>query len=663
MAGGPDLNGTAPSSAAGRTHRRRPLRRLWRTGLRLWRVRRAFLLNLLPWAAATVLICALTYDRLSAVRLEPLRLAQNDLAVQGMTVLSRWSGFLKRDLMFLARDPALARVLSNGDLGEVAARWQSFADTSGIYDKIRWIDETGQERLRINFEDGRAVQVRADKLQDKRHRPFFFETMTLHPGQVYYSRLDLNIENDQIELPYKPTLRVATPLYDSKGNARGILTLNFLAKVLLERLGQMPSSFGLELHLVDHEGYWLLSPDPQQAWGFMLGHPEQALPRSQPALWQTMQLRTSGQFADAGGLWLFDTYSPVDGDPAALLETGGITPPTWRLVVHAPQAIIDELRQGILLRCVLIAALLLGMIGLFTARVVLATHERNQALTRLRRRSDELNAANASLSDALERQQAMQTELVRAEKLSSLGLLVAGVAHELNTPIGAAVVANSTLEKAREALDQELAAGLRRSTLAEFLAQVAEGSRMIGHNLGRAAGLIRLFKQLAVDRASVERRSFTLADVVDDTLHILRTRFKTSPHSLVTDIPADLILESYPGPLGQALENLVGNALTHAFPNQGSGEVRITARRLPDIGQIEVTIRDNGTGIAPDQLERIFDPFVTTRRSQGGTGLGLHLAHHLTTELLGGSLTVTSVPGQGTCFTLTLPLRAPGNGA
>ena len=131
--------------------------------------------------------------------------------------------------------------------------------------------EAAQERLRVNFEDGRAVQVRTDKLQDKRHRPFFFETMTLHPGQVYYSRLDLNIENDQIELPYKPTLRVATPLYDSKGNARGILTLNFLAKVLLERLGQMPSSFGLELHLVDHEGYWLLSPDPQQAWGFMLG--------------------------------------------------------------------------------------------------------------------------------------------------------------------------------------------------------------------------------------------------------------------------------------------------------------------------------------------------------------------------------------------------------
>lgn len=655
----PPPNRPAPP---GSRHLARQLRRgrhlLWR----LWQVRRAFLLALLPWTAALLLIGGLSYDRLSQSRLEPLRLAQNDLTLHGLTVLSRWSGFLKRDLLFLARSPALARALENQRdqrIDDLAATWLAFSETSGIYDKIRWIDETGRERLRINLEEGHAVRVPSAKLQEKTHRPFFYETMTLHPGQVYYSRLDLNIENDLIELPYKPTLRVATPLFDRQGNSRGVLVLNFLARVLLDRLAQMPSSFGLELNLIDHEGYWLLAPDPTQAWGFMLDHPEQALARRNPKLWQAMQRRTSGQFTDSSGQWTFDTYSPVDGDPALLLETGGMDPPTWWLAVHAPQSVVDDLRQGVLLRSVALSALAFLAIVLFVARITLATHERNQALARLRHRTVELDEANTSLSTALERQRAMQTELVRAEKLSSLGLLVAGVAHELNTPIGAAVVANSTLIKEREALDRQLADGLRRSTLTDFLAHQAEGNRLIGSNLERAAGLIRLFKQLAVDRAAVERRRFALAELVDDTLHMLRTRFKASPHSISAEIPADLQLDSYPGPLGQVLENLVGNALTHAFPYQGSGEIRIGARLLPGGEQIELSVADNGAGIAPEQLERIFDPFMTTRRGQGGTGLGLHLAHHLTTELLGGSLAVSSAPGQGTRFTLTLPRNAP----
>lgn len=220
-------------------------------------------------------------------------------------------------------------------------------------------------------------------------------------------------------------------------------------------------------------------------------------------------------------------------------------------------------------------------------------------------------------------------------------------------------MASSTLEQSRAALARELDGGLRRSALTGFLAQLAEGNRLIERNLGRAAGLIRLFKQLAVDRAAVERRTFPLAAVVDDTLHMLRARFPGSPHAIVAEVPADLTLDSYPGPLGQVLENLMSNALLHAFSGPDRGTVRIAARALPGGEGLEVTVSDDGCGISADQLKRIFDPFVTTRRGQGGTGLGLHLAHHLSCELLGGSLTVASPPGQGSCFTLAFPRVAP----
>lgn len=263
----------------------------------------------------------------------------------------------------------------------------------------------------------------------------------------------------------------------------------------------------------------------------------------------------------------------------------------------------------------------------------------------------------AELSSTLENLKRAQEELLQREKLASLGALVAGVAHELNTPIGNALMVATSFEPACKKLDTALQGGLTRSALQGFLDEIREGSLIIERNLARSAELIGSFKQLAVDQTSYQRRPFELKELAHEVLTTLRPTLRKMPFVLRDELCENVRLDSYPGPLGQVLINLVNNALTHAFAGRQEGVIWL--RGHIEEGMVHVSVSDDGIGMMPEQLKKIFDPFYTTQLGKGGSGLGLHIVYTLVNGLLGGRIEVRSTPGSGTCFTLILPRVAP----
>jgi len=264
----------------------------------------------------------------------------------------------------------------------------------------------------------------------------------------------------------------------------------------------------------------------------------------------------------------------------------------------------------------------------------------------------------AELVTTIDQLKQTQASLVQADKLASLGALVAGVAHELNTPIGNSLTVASTLENQTKGFAEDVAKGLTRSALDAFVSSAREGTDILMRSLHRAADLVSSFKQVAVDQTSAHRRRFDLEHTVDDILLTMGPTIRRTSHQVVTQIPAQISLESYPGPLGQVLTNMVNNALLHGFEGREQGTIRIVAE-MQDMDHVKITVHDDGVGIAHDNLARVFDPFFTTKLGRGGSGLGLNIAYNLVHDALGGEIQVDSTPGQGTTFTVILPLTAP----
>jgi len=251
-----------------------------------------------------------------------------------------------------------------------------------------------------------------------------------------------------------------------------------------------------------------------------------------------------------------------------------------------------------------------------------------------------------------------QRFLIETERLAALGGLVAGVAHEINSPIGISLTVASTLAQRCKRFADEIATGpVRRSLLLEFADRCRDAATQLVANLERAAELIQSFKQVAVDRSHADRRAFDLKLTTEQIAASVRPGLPKFRDAIALEIPSDIILDSYPGAYGQVLTNLIFNAVTHGFAEGGGGRMRIEAHRL-GADRVEITFSDDGSGMTEDVQRRVFDPFFTTRRAHGNTGLGLYIVHNLVTQQLGGRITLTSAPGQGTTISMTLPLSA-----
>lgn len=248
--------------------------------------------------------------------------------------------------------------------------------------------------------------------------------------------------------------------------------------------------------------------------------------------------------------------------------------------------------------------------------------------------------------------------LVQSEKLASLGALVAGVAHEINTPVGNGLIVASSLDERVREFAQAMRQPMQRSRLEQFIHETQIAADLLVRSLTRAATLVTSFKQVAVDQTSSQRRVFELAELVDEVVLTISPTTRRAQCEVVMQMVPVPVLDSFPGPLVQVFTNLVNNALIHGFANGIGGRITISAQPVGD-GQVQITVQDDGAGIAPEYIKRIFDPFFTTRMGQGGSGLGLHIVHNIVTGILGGRIDVHSERGQGTRFVMQLPVVAP----
>ncbi|MFT0877375.1 PAS domain S-box protein [Rhodopseudomonas sp. G2_2311] len=284
--------------------------------------------------------------------------------------------------------------------------------------------------------------------------------------------------------------------------------------------------------------------------------------------------------------------------------------------------------------------------------VALDIGERKRGELEMRQAKD---AAEAALRNLRETQQS----LIEAEKLAALGRLVAGVAHEVNNPVGISLTVASALERKAAVFATEVARGeLKRSRLNEFLETTRDASSQLVANLNRAAELIQSFKQVAADRNYSDQRLFDLGDLTEQVVMSLRPGLRKHNLTLNVECQPGLMMNSYPGPYGQVLTNLFLNSVAHAFPNGRAGTVEIQVRAAGN-DHVVVAYSDDGCGMSLDVRRRAFDPFFTTRRDQGGTGLGLHIVYNIITNRLGGRLELDSEPGNGTRILMTLPRTAP----
>lgn len=277
---------------------------------------------------------------------------------------------------------------------------------------------------------------------------------------------------------------------------------------------------------------------------------------------------------------------------------------------------------------------------------------------RVEERTVELRIANQELLQSLETLRKAQEQLIQSEKMAALGGLVAGIAHEINTPVGVSITAASHLEQqTKELVTHYHNNTMRRSELEHYLNVAEQVSRMLLINLQLAADQIQIFKQVAVDQTSSERRFFNLKNYLNDVLLSLHPKLRNTQYTITINCPDTLNLDSYPGAFSQIVRNLVLNSLIHGFEHQEQGEITLDVTLQAESLQLRYT--DNGKGIGKEEIPRIFEPFYTTKRGHGGSGLGLHIVYNLVTQQLQGTIMCESQPGAGATFLIQMPLSIP----
>jgi signal transduction histidine kinase len=249
-----------------------------------------------------------------------------------------------------------------------------------------------------------------------------------------------------------------------------------------------------------------------------------------------------------------------------------------------------------------------------------------------------------------------QSKLIATEKMASLGTLVAGVAHEVNTPLGVSVTMSSTLAgNLKQFLTKVKTGVLSRQILEKFETESQQSLTLLESSLQHAAELIHSFKQVAVDQTSSKRREFDLLETLNEIVATLHHKIKRTGISLSVDGPENIVLNSFPGPLGQVITNLFNNAVLHGFDGKSDGEIHIRFTMIGD--EVRILFADNGVGVTEENIKKLFDPFYTTKLGKGGSGLGLNIVHNIISDLMGGSIHVESKIG--TTFEIKLPLIAP----
>ncbi len=586
-----------------------------RYGRIIFRDRRAIFFRSIPYFLVLFSLASVIYLYRSETAKQQQKKSQLELLASASSFLSQGIHGALRDVNYLAHDFSVTLYEGPEDaaLQALRKRFIATARLNPRYIQIRYIDASGQERLRLNQEDRSLSFTPKGQLQNKAHRYYVQDSANLEINEVYISRWDLNMEHTRIQQPFLPVVRTAAPVFSGNGHRRGILIINLDARPIVGGLKSFAREMNTDFFLVGHDGEWVAGETPEDDWSRDLKRTEPFRDRY-PSLWEEIQTRKSGDYIGRDGFWTFSEFSfRLLGHTA----DWKVHSPSWWLITRSQYDTALGLHRQSLLESLALFLCSSFLLILYLARKSVLKQER---------------------AELLENLEHTRTRLVRAERLSTLSHMVAGLSHELNTPIGAAQLMTGTLLQRTEENPRETET-------------YQEGLEVIQECLIRINQLVSSFRKMTVDRRSMTPVWFDLQEVLRDVGRGLQNEFKEEKHEILVECPG-IRMFGIPGPLGQVIQYLALNSLEHGFKHPG-GIVTIRARIARKMCLI--TVSDNGAGIDPDKLTRIFDPFFTTARSAGHAGLGLSIVQELVKGVLQGSITVRRSRDSGTTFRLAFP--------
>ncbi|MBH0046287.1 MULTISPECIES: sensor histidine kinase [unclassified Pseudoalteromonas] len=606
-----------------------------------------------------VLICYLVYMQILQSKLMVMQGYQDEKLALVNTEFARELSSIKKLTKILANNNNLKRGSSSRfeyrdpqSLKKINKYFLDFGLMSPNISQIRWIDIVGNERFRINFKDGQAQVVKPENLQNKMSRYYFRQGIAINSPDSFLSKIDLNMEYGAITTPIEPTIRVTHRTSENDYIVDGLIVINFNLTEFFKKIRDI-SSKDNQINIINSSSHWLFNNDPSKEWGIILKKPHYNLKNMNPKLWQilTSQSDHTIRYLDT------DMYTigklPVlysKKHKEALNET------IYVYIKSGEQAIARVSLSAFLYASVCAFGFII-ISTFFLYREHRSNNTINNLFDALKTEKIELKHVNKTLSKTIKQQQLLQKNLIEAQRLSSLGLLVAGVAHEMNTPIGGAIISVSNAESVIKRLSESIKIGLTKSQLENDTYSIKDNLELAKVNLDKAAVIVKSFKKMAIDRNNEDFIDCDLKDVINDLLIAFHSRLKNSKINVKTQFIGNINIKTRPGIISQVIENLVMNAFNHAFIKNQKGEIEIKAINVDK--KIKIIISDTGIGINKEKQISIFEPFYTTARGEGNTGLGLFMVMQWVTQILNAKLELDSNPESTekfkTRFTITFP--------
>ncbi|ALQ55368.1 histidine kinase [Pseudoalteromonas issachenkonii] len=611
----------------------------------------------------TLFIGWLIYEQTYQEKINTIKAKQDEKLVLISGDFSKELSSIKKLTRILAQGPILKSDTPNKPLqskqrrDEINNYFLNFAAISTNIAQIRWLDTQGQEQYRINAANGIGEIVSPDELQNKQTRYYFQKGMQVSAPDIFATEIDLNIERNQIVIPHQPTIRVTYRTDKENYLLDGLLVVNFNLDYLFDQIKSYNQESTL-ISILNHDGFWLLNTDAELEWGFMYGKNEQTLALKKPELWQQI---IDGNVEYGSHFFNHSLYTYRRFSIFSLRENKGrISNADKELIIliSSPNELLITVRNAAL-RLALICSGLLCLISFgfiyreykFQNQLLALTHK-------LHIEKIELDIVNRELDATIKQQQQLQEGLIEAQKLSSLGLLVAGVAHEMNTPIGGAVISVSNADMALNKLNEAMKQGLTKSTLESTTTSIGENLALAKINLNKTAVLVKSFKKMAIDRHNDEFIACDIEKIIEELLLSLNSRLKNSPIKVKTIFLLNKQVISLPGIISQVVENLVVNALNHAFDEKQEGVIEIKVEQATN-NRVRLSVSDNGKGVDGEIKADIFEPFYTSARGKGNTGLGLYMVYQWVTQILKGDIKLHSEPQSDTYFKTQFIITLP----
>lgn len=611
----------------------------------------------------TLFIGWLIYEQTYQEKINTLKAKQDEKLVLISGDFSKELSSIKKLTRILAQGPILKSDTPNKPLqskqrrDEINNYFLNFATISTNIAQIRWLDTQGQEQYRINAANGIGEIVSPDELQNKQTRYYFQKGMQVSAPDIFATEIDLNIERNQIVMPHQPTIRVTYRTDKENYLLDGLLVVNFNLDYLFDQIKSYNQESTL-ISILNHDGFWLLNTDAELEWGFMYGKNEQTLALKKPELWQQI---IDGNVEYGSHFFNHSLYTYRRFSIFSLRENKGrISNADKELIIliSSPNELLITVRNAAL-RLALICS---GLLCLISFGFIYREYKfQNQLLAlshKLHIEKIELDIVNRELDATIKQQQQLQEGLIEAQKLSSLGLLVAGVAHEMNTPIGGAVISVSNADMALNKLNEAMKQGLTKSTLESTTTSIGENLALAKINLNKTAVLVKSFKKMAIDRHNDEFIACDIEKIIEELLLSLNSRLKNSPIKVKTVFLLNKQVISLPGIISQVVENLVVNALNHAFDEKQEGVIEIKVEQATN-NRVRLSVSDNGKGVDGEIKADIFEPFYTTARGKGNTGLGLYMVYQWVTQILKGDIKLHSEPQSDTYFKTQFIITLP----